>query len=275
MTIAGRNRFLILSICITALLTIGGIICCVILITQNSIGELPLPPKSSFWLMQQPFLSYSNYAAVIGTAAFPLMSAVILAYIFFLFEKTTALEISFFSLFIFALSLEVVRLMFPLQAAYPLLTVVIAPIARGLFFFRFSAYLSLLTASLFAHQTFTRETGSVIFLLSFISFSLAHTIPINTGRTLSFFLFTETYRYLLYSFDGIICVLSVISFLFIGIFRSIPEYYKAALWLLLLLAAYTALLYAGSWLFTIAGIAGFLCGAFGFIRTLHQFYLWQ
>lgn len=275
MTIAGRNKLIILSICIAAILAIGGITCCVILITQDIVAALPLPPQYSVWLLQQPFLSHSTYAAAIGTAVFPLMAFAALIYIYFLFEKTHALEISFFSLFIFALAFEALRLLFPLQIKYPLLIVFLASIARALFFFRFSACMFLLTASLFAHKTFTRETRAVIFVICFMAFSLAHTIPITIARTISFFWFADAYAYLLYSVDGIICLLSVISFLFVGIFRSIPEYRQAALWLLLLLIGYTALVYAGSWLSTAIGISAFSCGTIFFIRTIHQYYLWQ
>ena len=212
---------------------------------------------------------------MVGIASLPLTSLLLLVFIFFLFEKTHALEISFFSLFIFSLSIESLQLLFPLQVRYPLLTVFMASIARIIFFFRFGACLALLTSSLFAHKTFTRETGSIVFLLSFVAFALSHTIPIDTVHTLSFFLFSRSYRYLLYSFSGIICVLAVLSFLSVGIYRSIIEYRKAAIRLLIMLIAYTVLLYSGSCFFTLLGIAVLLAGGFFFLKAIHQFYLWQ
>ena len=275
MTIAGRNKILIFAICVAALLVIGGISCCIAIGTHNILTELPTAPKSSLWIFRQPFFAYNNYAAMIGVVSFPISAFVLLICIFFLFEKTHALEISFFSLFVFALSVESLQLLFPLQKLYPLVTVFLAPAARIIFFFRFWACLSLLTSSLFAHKTFTRETGSVIFLLSFISFALSHSIPINTVKALSFFSFAQSYFYLSYSFNGIVCILSVLSFLFVGIFRSIAEYRRAALLLLAVLAAYAALLYAGSWFFTVIGIAALISVSFFFLKAVHQLYLWQ
>lgn len=275
MTIAGRNRILILGICFSTLLLAVGVVCCVIIIKQGILAGMISAPKRTLWIFQQPLLRYTNYAAMIRIASLPIIAVIILFSIFFLFEKTHALEISFFSLFIFSLSVESLQLLFPLQKAYPLLIIFSASIARTIFFFRFFACLSLLTASLFAHKTFTREIGAAIFLLSFISFALAHSIPINTVRALSFFSFSESYRSLLYSFHTIICALAVFSFLFVGIFRSISEYRQAALWLFIILIAHIVLLYTGSWVFTAAGITTLAGGSFLFLRAIHQFYLWQ
>ena len=275
MTIAGRNRILIFDICIAALMVVGSVSCCIAIVTHNLLARLPTVPESTFRLLRLPFFAYNNYAVMIGIAALPLIALVLLICIFFLFEKTHALEISFFSLFVFALSAEALQLLFPLQVRYPLLAVFIASVARIIFFFRFGACLTLLTSSLFAHKTFTRDTGSIIFLLCFIAFALSHVIPIDTIHTVSFFSFSRSYRYLLYSFSGIVCVLAVASFLLVGIYRSITEYRKAAIRLLVMLIAYTLLLYTGSWFFTILGIGALLTAGLFFLKAIHQFYLWQ
>lgn len=275
MTIAGRNRILIFGICIAALMAVGSISCCIVIVAHNLLAELPTAPESAFRLLRLPFFAYSNYAVMAGVVTFPLIALTLLICVFFLFEKTHALEISFFSLFIFALSVEALQLLFPLQVRYPILTVFMPSIARIIFFFRFGACLALLTSSLFAHKTFTRETASIIFLLSFSAFALSHVIPIDTIHTVSFFSFSHSYRYLLYSFSGIVCALAVVSFLLAGIYRSIPEYRKAAIRLLAMLIAYTVLIYTGSWFFTVLGIGALLASGFFFLKAIHQFYLWQ
>ena len=263
------------GICIAALLVIGSISCCITITAHTILAKMPTAPASTLWIFRQPLFAYNNYAVMAGLASFPLVAFLMLLCVFFLFEKTHALEISFFSLFVFSLSVEALQLLFPLQIRYPLLTIFTASIARIIFFFRFGACLALLTSSLFAHKTFTRETGSIIFLLSFIAFALSHIIPIDTVHIVSFFSFSRSYRYLLYSFSGIVCVLAVLSFLLVGIYRSIIEYRKAAFRLLAMLIAYTAVLYAGSWFFTAVGIAVLLAGGFFFLKAIHQFYLWQ
>ena len=275
MTIAGRNRILIFGICIAALMAVGSISCCIVIVAHNLLAELPTAPESAFRLLRLPFFAYSNYAVMAGVVTFPLIALTLLICVFFLFEKTHALEISFFSLFIFALSVEALQLLFPLQVRYPILTVFMPSIARIIFFFRFGACLALLTSSLFAHKTFTRETASIIFLLSFSAFALSHVIPIDTIHTVSFFSFSHSYRYLLYSFSGIVCALAVVSFLLAGIYRSIPEYRKAAIRLLAMLIAYTVLIYTGSWVFIVLGIGALLAAGFFFLKAIHQLYLWQ
>ena len=275
MTIAGRNRILIFGICIAALMAVGSISCCIVIVAHNLLAELPTAPESAFRLLRLPFFAYSNYAVMAGVVTFPLIALTLLICVFFLFEKTHALEISFFSLFIFALSVEALQLLFPLQVRYPILTVFMPSIARIIFFFRFGACLALLTSSLFAHKTFTRETASIIFLLSFSAFALSHVIPIDTIHTVSFFSFSHSYRYLLYSFSGIVCALAVVSFLLVGIYRSITEYQKAAIRLLVMLIAYMLLLYPGSWVFIVLGIGALLAAGFFFLKAIHQLYLWQ
>lgn len=275
MTIAGRNRILILNMGITALLALSGVLCIVFIFLKRLPAALPVPPQSSVWLFKQPLFIYNHYAAAAGAAVFPLLSFGILIYTFFLFEKTHALEISFFSSFIFALAFEPLRLLFVFQEHYPLTMIFSAPVARTVFFFRFFASFSLFTAGLFVHKTFTRQTETVFFIIGFVSFSLAQAIPVNTGRTLSHFLFSETYFYLFYSCDGIICLLGVLSFVYVGVFRSIPEYRKAGLLLFILLAGYWLLLFTGAWFFVAGGTIVFLSAAILFVRTIHRFYLWQ
>lgn len=275
MTIAGRNRVLIFGICIAALMLIGSILCCVQIMVKGVLGQLPKAPESSVWALNLPVFVYNNYAVTIAIAAFPLIALILLIRILFCFEKTHALEISFFSLFVFALSTEVLQLLFPLYGCYPLIAVFIAPAARIILFFRFLACLSLLTASLFAHQTFTRGTGAVIFLLSFISFALSHVTPIDTADAVSFFSFSRSYRFSFCSFNGIVCILAVVSFLFVGIYRGIAEYRKAAFHLSLMLVSYAAMQYTGSWFITVLGVPTLLIGGFFFLKAMHQFYLWQ
>lgn len=275
MTIAGRNKILIFGICITVLMVIGSIVCCVLIVTQRMLNQLPKEPESSFWVLKLPALAYNNYAVMVAVAVFPLVALILLLLAFFLFEKTHALVISFFSIFIFALSVEVLQLLFPLQVCYPLVTVFFTFVARSIFFFRFLACLALFTAGLFAHKTFTRGTGTVIFLLSFIAFALSHAAPIDTLHAVSFFSFSRSYGFPLYSFSGIVCGLAVASFLLVGMYRGIAEFRKAGVRLLIMLVSYTAVQYTGSWLTTILGVPAVLVGGIFFLKALHQFYLWQ
>lgn len=275
MTIAGRNKVLIFGICTTVLMVILSVICCILIITGRLLTRLPKAPVSSFWLLKLPIFSYNNYAVITAIVIFPLISLLLLLLLFFLFEKTRALEISFFSLFLSTFSVEALQLLFPLQARYPLTTLVVAFVARSIVFFRLLACLALLTSSLFAHKTFTRGTGAVIFLLSFIAFALSHTTPIDTIQAVSFFSFSRSYSLSPYSFSGIVCVLAVVSFLLAGISRNIEEYRKAALRLLIVLVSYAAIQYAGSWAVVVLGIPALLGGGFFFLKALHQLYLWQ
>ncbi|MGP1529192.1 MAG: hypothetical protein ACTTI3_02465 [Treponema sp.] len=276
MTIAGRNKFLILGIIITSALCIVGTGSIVFLIRHNMLHNIATPHKPLYECFPQwHLLTYNRLAVITGTLAFPVIAAILLIYMYLIFEKTHAFEISFFSLFIFGIAFEALKLLFPLFNAHAALSTWTLFIARAILFARFFAFLSLFVASLFAYKTFTQETLAIIFLLCFISFSLIHIVPINIVITSSFASFSHYYTALLYWFNGIICLLSIISFLLTGILRNIAEYKKAGLSLITLFFAYTLLLYCGSWPCIAAGIALFFFGGFSFVRTIHRFYLWQ
>ncbi len=275
MTIAERNKFLIFSLSITALLFFAALFGAFFILSHDLIGSMPSPSPDFQKRILKPLFAYNNSAVVIGIALFPLLSFIILMAVFFLFEKTHALELSFFCVFIFTISFESLRLLFPLCDNNYIFPFFVTGIVRILFFFRFIGVLSLFVAGLFAHKLFTRETSWIIFLLGFFSFALAHSVPVNEARTQAFFLFSRYHRYLLYSFDGILCLLSVLSFLFAGLVRSISEYMRAGIALFFVVSAYLFLLYTGSWLSITVGVIVFLIGGIRFVRTIHQFYLWQ
>lgn len=276
MTIAGRNKLLILGIIITSALCIVGIGSIVFLIRHNMLHTIAIPQKPLYaWFAQFHLLAYNRLAVIIGTLAFPVITTILLIYMYLIFEKTHAFEISFFSLFIFGIAFEALKLLFPLFNANAALSTWTLFIARAILFSRFFAFFSLFVASLFAYKIFTQETLPIIFLLCFISFSLIHIVPINIAKTNSFASFSHYYTMLLYWFNGIICLLSISSFLLTGILRNIAEYKKAGLSLIILFFAYTFLLYCGSWPCIAVGMVLFFFGGFSFVRAIHRFYLWQ
>lgn len=276
MTIAGRNKLLILGIIITSALCIVGIGTIVFLLRHDMLHLIAIPQKTLHsWLPQVRLLTYNRFAVIIGTLALPVIAAMLLIYMYLIFEKTHAFEISFFSLFIFGIAFEALKLLFPLFNANAALSTWTLFVARAILFARFFAFFSLFVASLFAYKIFTQETFSIVFLLCFISFSLVHIVPINIVKTNSFDSFSHYYTALLYWFNCIIYLLSIISFLLTGILRNITEYKKAGLSLITLFLAYTFLLYCGSWPCIAVGIVLFGFGGFSFIRAIHRFYLWQ
>ncbi|MGP1576521.1 MAG: hypothetical protein ACTTH7_03380 [Treponema sp.] len=275
MTIVNRNKILITSIILSAILFLASLLCTIILYITNTIGHLPLPENSIIHLGAISLPTYNNDAVTFGTLVFAPITLVLLLSLFFLFEKTHAIEVSFFALFVFAVAFESLRLFFPLSYIYPITLITILPITRTVFFFRFFSLLSLLTASLFTHKVFTRNTMPIIFLLCFISAALAQTIPCNTTYTTGYYIFSQHYQHIFFTFTGITALFCVLSVLISGISRDIPLYRKSAINLLVMLCGYGGLLYTGTWTTILISTAAFFFGGLSFIRHLHHFYLWQ
>ena len=87
MTIAGRNKILVLGICVSTLLAIGGIGCCIVLTAHNTLAAFPTPARSAVWILRQPLFAYNQYAALLGVVSFPLVALILLIYIFFCLKK--------------------------------------------------------------------------------------------------------------------------------------------------------------------------------------------
>ena len=62
MTIAGRNRVLILGICITGIVLVGTIYGCVTVFAQKLLVSFPVSVQNPLWLLRQQLFVYNNYA---------------------------------------------------------------------------------------------------------------------------------------------------------------------------------------------------------------------
>ncbi|EFW37133.1 hypothetical protein HMPREF9554_02385 [Treponema phagedenis F0421] len=275
MTLAARNKTLITGIIFSFLFLIGIGIVVFFIFADNLLANKPLPEPFFQWVHRLPFYKPSNMSILISIVFFAFFVPSLLAYTYLLFEKTHAIEISFFALFIFTLSFEGLRLLFPF---YPLRIsrfISIAGIARIVIFFRFLEILSLLTSSLFANRIMTRETTAIGFLICCVAFSIAHALPVNTYGNTSVFFFSYGYEWSTTIVFAILCLLSVISYYLIGKIKDIKEYKLAALALLVLLSGYALLLTGVSWFAIIFGIVLFASSSIFFIKKIHEFYLWQ
>lgn len=275
MTIVSRNKFLITGTLLAAVLFLGSMICAITVYVSGIIRQLPVPNNRILSFFKITLSTYNNDAVTFGILVFAPIALVLLLALFFLFEKTHAIELSFFALFLFALAFESLRLVFPLTYRYPLLLITVIPITRTIFFFRFFSLLSLVTASLFTHKVFTRNTMPIIFLLCFVSFALAQTIPCNTAYSAGYYSFFQHYQHIFIEFTGITAILSILSVYIAGVSRDISLYRKSAISLLVLLLGYGGLLYTATWITIVVSAAAFFLGGLSFIRYLHRFYQWQ
>lgn len=275
MTIASRNRFIRIATIFSAALLLMFVACMALTLMRQSLpraipGLRAIPALDRFALTAR-----SPLATLLSIGVYPVFSLACLVYILFAFEKTQTVEITFFAAFALASSLEAFRAFMPLYGLWHDANFYAETISRVTLFSRFFSMLLLLSSCIFATGKTIQQIGASIFLLAFFSMSLSRIIPINTGVILSNFTmqngYTESVTFLLMT----IGTLGALSYLILGITRSVPEYVSAAWGLTLLLGGYTLLGLCDSWVFLGAGIALFFWGAWTYLNRIHRYYLWQ
>lgn len=119
----------------------------------------------------------STLVAILGTG---LSAPLLLTYLLRRFEKTHAVEISYFSLFLCALNFEGVRLFLPILYTGTLTTYAGNVPMQIVMFFRSLALLAFFASGIFAKKTLTRQEGAVVFVLCTVAFLISRYTTIHT-----------------------------------------------------------------------------------------------
>lgn len=275
MTIAARNRFIKIATVVSLALVAAAIASVTLILMRHSLPETapglrPLQGMDGFALTP-----YSPAAAIMAIGIFPFFSLLGLLYILFAFEKTQTVEITFFAACVFAVSFESFRLLIPLNELWSQANFLSVTISRLVFFSRIFTMLALLSSAVFASGKTLQQLGPSIFLLAFVSFSLAGAIPVNSGNMSSIFLVTSGYKETIRLFLFLIGSLSALSYLILGKTRNIPEYSRSAGGIVVLLSGYAMLASCDTWLFLAGGVILFFGGAWLYLNPIHRYYLWQ
>lgn len=275
MTIATRNRFIRVATVISLALVILSTFSIIVLFIRGSLplsppGFRPLPFLNSFFLTP-----YSSVATVLAISILPFFSLTGLVYILFSFEKTQSVEITFFAACVFATSFEAIRLFIPFYDFWLHSNYLSVTITRFVFFSRIFSFLALLSSAIFATGKTVHHVGPSIFLLAFLSFSLANAIPINSATISSIFLNGSGYKEIIGLFFVLLAFLSMISYYILGKTYNIPEYSRCGTGIIGILLGYGLLTSCDSWLFFFSGSLLLAYGAYIYLKSIHRFYLWQ
>ena len=236
-----------------------------------------LGAASSFnkFILKLSLGQYNSFAVLISIFLFPVLSLSFFLFVYFTFKKTHAMEISFFAMFIFCMSFESIRLIFPLYNFSNIVLETIANLSRLVYFFRLSGIMSLFMAGIFANKVITRKIMSVFFFIFFISFLICLSMPINNFYISRYFLSDikagHSYIYLFL----IAALLACVNYFFVYITKNIKEYLFAAFSLTGALIGYFVLLYASSYALLGIGLTLFILGNLSFIKYIHNYHIWQ
>lgn len=276
MTIAARNRIFRLATIVSLGLVVFASVSLVLVLLKGSLPAAEQPGTRPLPVLDGLFLTpYSPVASVLSAVFFPILSLACLAYILFAFEKTQSIEITFFAACSFALSLESLRILFPLYGLWLHPGFFTVTVSRAVLFCRVFSILSLLASVIFTTGQTAQQVGSSVFLIAFFSFSLANIVPFNPANLLSNFSVRPGYSGMILFFMITVGFLSIISYAIQGAAKGASGYASAAVGLVFFLAGYLILGACDSWLFLAAGEILICLGAWTYLKKMHGYYMWQ
>lgn len=274
MTIAARNRLIKLGMLFSCLLSIISIsifiFICINPDSAGSGGERRFLTFPDFFLFD-----FNFYAATAGILAMTLLSTTTCFRMYFLFEKTTSIEITFFAAGIISISLESIRMMVPLYNLWQAQPLFIYIISRTVFFSRIFFILAVLAGAIFSFEKNFQQGGTALFSLVFLAFLTARFLPVNYSDSTSLFFLAPGYLNILIFLSCFMCVTAVISFIIQGITKNDKAYYTTAAGCTFMLTGWILLCLCDNWVFLCAGLILQILGTEKYLRSLHTYYMWQ
>lgn len=276
MTIKARNNVRLVFLIISFFIFTFAIVAYVFSLISASYSPSYLP-KNLISLLEDSsyFFSYSPVSVSTVVLFFCTLSFISQVYVYFAFRKIQSVEMTFFEVFLFSLSWEVLRLLPPLFSFSSVIVVELSYLSRLLYFFRFLSVFSLLGMSLFSVKTITNQTSFTIFLLIFVSFMLSMAEPFDSSSVNYLFtagnVLTKTYLTLFIPIVIFLILTVILSYAYNGI----PERYYIIWAYLALLTGYVILLVSCDYAIAILAIVVFVYGVFNMIKNIHSIYVWQ
>ena len=274
MTITARNRIIKGGVAVSVLLSLFGVAAFVLLCT-NAPREAPAGLIRVIDLPSLEPFSLNFYAAASAALALALVGTFTLLRVYFLFEKTPSIEITFLSAGLIAVSAECLRLLVPFVNLWKEHPFMLIAVSRAVVFMRVFFVLSLLAGSVFSIEKTLQNSGLLLFFALVAAFFTAAGVPVNYSEPASAFFLIPGYSLMLSLIFALLLALSTFSFLLQAKAHHAPGYYKTAIGCLCLSAGWTALGICDCWALLGAGTILFVVGASLFIHSLHKLYLWQ
>ena len=257
MTITARNRIIKSGAAMSVLLSLVAV-AAFILLCADTPREAPLGIVRVIGLPELEPFSANLYAAATAVLALTLAGTIALLRVYFLFEKTPSIEITFFSAGLIAVAAECLRLLVPLINAWAAQPFILIVVSRTVLFMRVFFVLSLLAGSAFSIKKTIQNSGVVLFFVLVAAFFTAANVPVNYSKPASTFFLMPGYAFMLTLIFALFIILSPFSFFLQAKTHHVPGYYKTAVGCLFLSAGWIMLGVCDCWVFLGAGVFLFL-----------------
>ena len=244
--------------------------------SQNfSYEKIGIDSQQFWWFLygENSYHSNDELWPMLGILLFSSISLGFSFYLRVIYKKSASLEVFFFSLFLFFITFENLRiLVLYLSAVYNPIVINLV-VTQILYFGRFGALFSLLFSSLFAVELKFHKIGIIIWIIIGVSFLLAYIISLDG---------TEYLAHLVYKLNDEkgVFILSMFIYGFILLNWIVAFFMKNNRYILILLSCFLFLIGREFLLFTVSplililGLFGFFIGVLQFSRQLDKLYIW-
>ncbi|MBO4437944.1 MAG: hypothetical protein J5798_01220 [Spirochaetaceae bacterium] len=275
MTLSLRNRIIRLLTIFSAVIFLTITALYVIQFFNGSFMDFP---QMTRFFNQLPDIKPFQYTkwAVLAAPTFILCyitvcSLLIIKY----FEKTHAPEIVYFTTFLINMLVEASRLFLPVlnlwQGNYFLLIVV----SKFVFFCRLTGFSIMLCGAALSSTKNEMQDSSSRFGLTALAVLTACSIPVNSLTIYSTWVIPTAYYTLFLIIRFLFAITTSVSFLITAKKNEVHEYKQTAIFFLLLSTGLIILQETDNPAFFISGVILLTAGTFGFLRSLHNYYLWK
>jgi hypothetical protein len=275
MTLSERNVFFKAGIafcCIITLLTIAASF--LTIPVYSGMEETNRRPLYLFQAISGSFLESSYFAVHASLVMAILFSLAGMLFIHFFFERTSAPEILYISLFTLSFSFEIIRLILPLHLinTFPLLYLLGA--SRILLFARYFGLFSLFVASVCAAGLDVQKTRYIILILIIAVLLITFGVPIDTQVWDTGFNMITGYPFLFKMIEVVVFITTILTFFVAAKIRDLNEYANVGIGAMLALIGRNILIGTDNWAGTVFGIVLLSFGTWFLCSKLHKIHLW-
>jgi hypothetical protein len=221
------------------------------------------------------FFLENNYFAVHASIAMAvLFSLAGMLFIHYFFERTSAPEILYISLFTVSLSFEVIRLILPLYLINNFPMFYLLGASRILLFARYFGIFSLFVASVCAAGLEVQKTRNIILILIIAVLLIIIGVPIDTQIWDTGFNMITGYSFMFKMIEVVVFIITTFTFIVAVKVRDSKEYAHVAIGAAFALIGRNILIGTDNWAGPVLGIILLSFGTWYICSKLHKIHLW-
>jgi len=275
MTLSGRNIFFKIGIAFCFLITVLAFAASVFTIpVYSTIEENVRRPVNLFQTITGRFINSSYLAVHVSLVLAVLFSFIGMILIFSFFERTSAPEILYISIFTISFSFEIIRLVLPLYLVNNFSFFYLLIAAKVLLFARYFSIFSLFAASICAAGLEVQKIRNIILILIITVLLIVIGIPIDTQTWDTGFNMIRGYSFMLKMIEAVIFIATVLTFFVAVKVRDSKEYAYIGIGVILALTGRKILIGTDNWAGPVLGILMLSFGTWFICSKLHKIHLW-